>query len=70
MPYLSWYIGQRQNRPVLNRTGLSGFWDFTLEFSPDGMGAQTGPNGEPLPASDGANIYTALREQLGLQARS
>lgn len=67
MPYLSWYIGQMQNRPVLNRTGLSGFWDFTLEFVPDRMVARTGPNGEPPPGTDGPNIYTALREQLGLK---
>jgi uncharacterized protein (TIGR03435 family) len=67
MSYLSWFIGQVQNHPVLNHTGLTGFWDFALEFVPDGMGARSGPNGEPLPGSDGLNIYTALREQLGLK---
>ena len=44
MSYLSWYIGQMQNRPVVDRTGLNGFWDFTLEFVPDGMPERKGPN--------------------------
>ena len=43
MSYLSWYIGQMQNRPVVDRTGLNGFWDFTLEFVPDGMPERKGP---------------------------
>jgi uncharacterized protein (TIGR03435 family) len=65
IPYLSWFIGQRQNRPVLNHTGLTGFWDFKLEFVPDGMNVRTGSD-----APDGPNISTALREQLGLKLES
>jgi len=69
MSYLSWYIGLMQNRPVVDHTGLKGFWDFTLEFVPDGTAERErkGPDGATLPALDGPNIYTALREQLGLK---
>jgi len=73
MSYLSWWIAQRENRPVLDRTGLAGFWDFTLEFVPDGMGDEgrrKGSGGEALPAFDGPTLYTALREQLGLKLES
>jgi uncharacterized protein (TIGR03435 family) len=43
-------------RHVINDTGLPGTWDVTLEFSPL---ADTG--------GDKPNVFTALREQLGLQ---
>jgi uncharacterized protein (TIGR03435 family) len=67
--YLSWWIAQRENRPVVDKTGLDGFWDFTLEFVPDGLGEgrRKGPTGEPMPALDGPTLATALREQLGLK---
>ena len=43
-------------RKVLDRTGLTGFYDFTLEFAPpDAVDS-------PLPA-----LVTALQEQLGLR---
>jgi uncharacterized protein (TIGR03435 family) len=66
--YLSWWIAQRENRPVLDKTGLDGFWDFTLEFVPDGLGdGRKVPNGEQMPPLDGPALPTALREQLGLK---
>lgn len=67
MPYFSWWLGQMQNRPVVNHTGLDGFWDFKLEYVPDQLMGRKGPNGEAMPAPDGPSIYTALREQLGLK---
>jgi uncharacterized protein (TIGR03435 family) len=67
LSYLSWWIAQVQNRPVVDKTGLSGFWDFTLEFVPDRMESRRGPNGESIPLPEGPTIYTALREQLGLK---
>jgi uncharacterized protein (TIGR03435 family) len=50
------------NRPVLDKTGLTGTFDFTLEFSPDGKGSDDA--GE-LPV--GASLFTAIQEQLGLK---
>jgi len=66
--YLSWWIAQRENRPVVDKTGLDGFWDFTLEFVPDGLGeGRKVANGEPMPALEGPTLPKALREQLGLK---
>jgi uncharacterized protein (TIGR03435 family) len=66
--YLSWWIAQRENRPVVDKTGLDGFWDFTLEFVPEGLGeGRKGPSGDPMPPLDGPSLSTLLREQLGLK---
>lgn len=47
------------DRPVINETGLSGRYDFTLRWTPDNV-----PTNEP-----GAppGIFTAIQEQLGLK---
>jgi uncharacterized protein (TIGR03435 family) len=72
MEYLCWWLGlvinrfQQVDRPVVDRTGLKGFYDFTLTFAPDPSG-RTGPNGEPLASFEGSNLAEALREQLGLK---
>jgi uncharacterized protein (TIGR03435 family) len=72
MDYLCWWLGsminrfQQVDRPVVDRTGLQGFYDFTLTFAPDPSG-RTGPNGEPLASFEGSNLAEALREQLGLK---
>ena len=60
------------DRPVANRTGIAGIFDFHLEFSP---GENTphivleGSGGEPpaAAASAGPSIFTALQEQFGLK---
>jgi len=69
MSYLAWWIGQQQNRPVIDKTELAGFWDFTLEYVPDGLAEKRIAVGNPLPV-DGPNLATALREQLGLKLES
>jgi uncharacterized protein (TIGR03435 family) len=48
---------------VIDKTGLTGKYDFTLEFAPEGLGPG------PLDATDqsGPNILTAVQEQLGLK---
>jgi len=72
MEYLCWWLGlvinrfQQVDRPVVDRTGLKGFYDFTLTFVPDPSG-RTGPNGEPLASFEGSNLAEALQEQLGLK---
>ena len=54
------------HRPVEDRTGLTGNFDIDLDWTPD----QPLPAGAPaLPPTDpnGAGLFTALREQLGLR---
>lgn len=74
MYYLCWWLSQGGlptgiNRPIVDNTGLKGFYDFTLEFAPDLTGRR-GPNGETPPTFDGPDIFTALRQQLGLKLDS
>jgi len=49
------------DRPIVNRTGLDGRFDFRLEWAPTGRG------GVPAAALDGPSLFTALQEQLGLK---
>jgi bla regulator protein blaR1 len=57
-------------RPVVDETGIDSTFDMTLQFKPDSFvgGPGTPPSGE-TPAADveGASIFTAITEQLGLR---
>lgn len=56
--------------PVEDKTGLSGKYDFTLDWSVDSM-AIAGPESDsgPAPEPSGPSIFTALQEQLGLRLK-
>jgi uncharacterized protein (TIGR03435 family) len=51
------------SRPVVDRTGLSGLWDFTLQVASPFVKR---PEGEPSP---GPTIMEGMREQLGLRLK-
>jgi uncharacterized protein (TIGR03435 family) len=55
------------HRIVEDRTGLTGKYDISLQWSPDEM-----PSGQDATAtaSSGPSIFTALQEQLGLKLES
>jgi uncharacterized protein (TIGR03435 family) len=55
-------------RPVSDETGLGGLYDFKLEWTPDSP-VQPSPD-EPVSATGGPSIFTALTEQLGLRLES
>jgi len=61
-------------RPVVDRTGLTGGYDFVVSFMPEGRGAPIGPlpPGIELPPIDpnAPSLFTALQEQLGLKLES
>jgi uncharacterized protein (TIGR03435 family) len=56
-------------RPVIDKTGLSGMYDFHLEFTPERLAGRGGggERGAELPAPAGSSVFTALQEQLGLK---
>ncbi len=69
MEYLCYFLGQvmrNDSRPVIDKTGLMGYYDFTLTFLPD---LPPGVNREDIPAEllDRPNIFDALKQQLGLK---
>lgn len=51
-------LSEQLHREVEDRTGLQGIFDFTLEWAPDSDAAN---------ASGRPSIFTAIREQLGLE---
>jgi bla regulator protein blaR1 len=64
-------LGQQLGRFVLNRTGLQGYFDFHVQWTPDPGQNLGGDSDTPPPAgADGPSIFTALQEQLGLKLES
>jgi uncharacterized protein (TIGR03435 family) len=60
------------DRQVLDKTGLSGRYDFKLEWSLDALGvsspvAATGAEVPVAPEPSGPSLFAALQEQLGLR---
>jgi uncharacterized protein (TIGR03435 family) len=56
-------------RPVVDATALEGTFEFELDWVPDGAAPNRPPDAPPAPPIDpnGASLFTALREQLGLK---
>lgn len=60
-------------KPVIDQTGLSGTWDFALEWADEIPPSQTAPdqNAQAVPdVPSGATFYQAVREQLGIKLES
>ena len=56
------------DRPVIDKTGITGNFDFDLAWRPDA--SQFGGRGGTLPAAsdpDRPDLFTAIQEQLGLK---
>ena len=69
MSYLSWFLGQvtrSDPRPVIDKTGLTHVYDFTLQFMPElpqGVSrSDLPPEMQNLPM-----LFDAVQEQLGLK---
>jgi uncharacterized protein (TIGR03435 family) len=61
------------DRPVVDRTGLEGRYDFTIRWTPDesqfaGLGVRVPPPSDDPNAPPG--LFTAFQEQLGLKLES
>jgi len=63
-----WLTGSGESaRPILDQTGLSGTFDFILEFDPESLGRE-GISSAPRDDS-GPTFTEAIKEQLGLQVK-
>jgi len=58
MPQLAAGLSNYTDRPVLDSTGLTGSYDFTLEWT---------DRRNPRAPDQGTSIFTAVKEQLGLK---
>jgi uncharacterized protein (TIGR03435 family) len=56
------------SRPVVNETGLTGTFDFSLEWMPEMSGPQA-DGAAAQPEESGPTFGEALREQLGLKLK-
>jgi uncharacterized protein (TIGR03435 family) len=67
IPYFLSMLSRQLGRTILDRTGLTGNYDFTLRWMPDNgtTAASDGAQADALPS-----IFTALQEQLGLKLES
>jgi bla regulator protein blaR1 len=73
------HLSRQLGRTVVDKTGLTGKYDFTLKWTPDerqapmfkgAEGSQPGTGGTAAPESSGPSIFTAIQEQLGLKLES
>jgi uncharacterized protein (TIGR03435 family) len=76
------FLTQSVGRPVIDKTGLTGWYDVTLKWTPEPGGGQPAPFGLPPSALPGVNplppptdpeapnLFTAVQEQLGLKLES
>ena len=74
MAQLAANLSGEAQRVVIDRTGLTGFYDVTLTFTPDPgqLPLAPPPPGVERPAIDpnGPSLFTAIQEQLGLKLES
>jgi len=58
-------LSRQLKQPVIDLTGLTGFYDVHLEWTPDDPSAAPTTDSSPLP-----DIYQAVEDQLGLHLES
>ncbi len=72
MVYLTWFLGQqvqRDERPVIDLTGLKGNYDFKLSFLPP-LPPDIDRDTLPPELLEKPSIFDAVRDQLGLKLTS
>jgi uncharacterized protein (TIGR03435 family) len=69
---LTFAIARQVGRTVIDRTGLTGNFDFNMEWSLERSetGAATEATARVPQPDDGVSLFTALEEQLGLRLES
>jgi uncharacterized protein (TIGR03435 family) len=68
LSYFAWSISLAVDRMVIDRTGMTGRYDFEYSYAPESRGPGRNPEEhEAIRPTDGPSIYEALQEQLGLK---
>jgi uncharacterized protein (TIGR03435 family) len=62
-------LSARLGRPVVDNTGLTGNFDFKLQWTPapEGSPKDQAEPGKQVPAPSGPSLAVAIEEQLGLR---
>jgi uncharacterized protein (TIGR03435 family) len=55
------------DRPAVDQTGIAGHFDLVLRWTPDNFTAPEKPDDPQQDASAPPNLFTAIKEQLGLK---
>ena len=55
------------DRPAVDQTGIAGHFDLALRWTPDNFRTGEKPDGPQEDASAPPNLFTAIKEQLGLK---
>jgi uncharacterized protein (TIGR03435 family) len=67
-------LARTVGRPVIDRTGVNDYFNFTLEYTPEaGITGPLPPGAqpqEPPPGRDAPSLFTAVQEQLALKLES
>ena len=69
MPIFANVLAAHLDDIVVDRTGLNSSYDFKLEFRPETARDRANDGQEPTLNLDAPSLFTALREQLGLELR-
>lgn len=80
MDMLAHALSGQVGRTIIDKTGLTGRYDFSLHFTPENMPPRMGPgpgahpdrgqpgsDAPPPPDTSGPDVFTAIQEQLGLK---
>jgi uncharacterized protein (TIGR03435 family) len=75
MSTLATLLSRQLGSTVLDKTGLTGSYDFTLQWTPDAnqvavANGMQGTDNPPPSDPSGPSIFTAVQEQLGLDLKS
>ncbi len=70
MQKLADLMAKQAGRPVTDATGLDGVFTFTLDWSPSADLKMASADANTPVDTQGASIFTALQEQLGLKLES
>jgi uncharacterized protein (TIGR03435 family) len=58
------FLQQEVGRPIVDETGLTGMYDFTLRWTPE-QGPK--PSADATTSDEAPGLFTAIQEQLGLK---
>ena len=64
------WLSRQVRRTVVDRTGLTGKYDFALQWAPEESDASGMPDSTSTADSSGLSIFAALQQQLGLKLES